>query len=1462
MPYAVSPDVRGEGARQEPLLLIRLPSMNRSRRDFALDLRVASLAIVSGCLGLPGGISLLSGANPTGEIVVSGAATFDRLTDPQRLIIDTASDRTIVHWGDFSIGAGFTTTINQPGIKSAILNRVTTLNRSVLNGRLESNADVFLINPNGVVIGPSGQVVVGGFVASTLDVSNEEFLAGGRMTFSGTSTASVRNEGFIEAIQGNIFLIANRVENLGSLNAANGTVGLAAGTEVILTPDGDQKIAVSLTSGEGTVWNSGTLSAVQAELKAAGGNLYALAINNEGSIQATGVESREGRIFLSANSGQIENSGTISARNADGSGGQIFVGPSLDSSEAPDSTETFNLTTAPSFTNSGTMDASGTVGGSITVQAGQVFLGSSSRLLAIGSTGPGGSIFIQSGSRIDDQVGSLVDASGNSGGLIRFEAAEAITASGKLVVRGVGGSGGRIFLDAPSVQTIDATLDASGETGGLVQITGDTLLVDGATTISADGRLGGGTILIGGGLQGGDPLVRNAKALTVSRGSQLSANALISGNGGTVILWSDGATQFFGNIAARGGEFSGDGGFVEVSGQHLAYLGAADLRAPFGRFGTLLLDPTTIYIAASLSSANAAGMVGSDNSADIYSYFSGFEASGAVADSLLTTAALIAQLGLSDVLVTTSNPNGVGNGDIIVVDPIEWVSSAQLTLKADRNIDIRAAITGGNGILTLKALNSTGQVFQDAAAGITVNALELQGDAAFVLDSLNNDVWRLAANIGSNNLTIQNAPGSGLWIANVGATTGITTSGGSVFINTAGSRSPVQINRPIFSNGGDVAIYAHSVFSEQNALELNDEIRAGGGSIVLNGSSLYDSGVVLNASLTASGDITIVGKGDVGVRLDGTSISATGAGSIFIEGIGDYVGISFSGYEPSVTSEFGDITIRGEGFYDDGEVQYGTGIYDQSSFSTIRSIGGSMTVTGFGLDHGIYSEAGGLNLSNSDGGSIHLAASSYEIEVPGFVGIFTITNLGNGSTRISSNYELALDDFRYSTVLNGGGLTLEVESGSVFQGERALDVGLGTLTLLGFADFALDNPDNLIRSLKANVEQANVVTSTGLDVVGIGGYGDSLSAYRVELVANGGGNGGGITQSGSIATEHLALSSTGSVTLEDPNNNVGTLGSIQRGGAFTYVDMDDLILSGVIGGSNTSNNVFIQLLGSDMTFLPGSQIITTGSGSITLVAYGIFNNQAGPNVLSTGNGNWFIYTQSPGTTNLGGLSGSSAFSLLFPAAAPFAGSGVIYASAGLAPPPPGQGSDTGTGGPALPPSIPPPVGGAQPTFPQNPPLPPTPPTLGSNPESPGESSQVTLTDEGIVPLSGGGETEEQILEGNEVIEITGSSSGSILFSDAPKELRDALDDESLKRLNDAITDESGADGASDDEEGEQKEEELGANEYLVIGDEESGPLSNAPQELQDALDGQSESDLNDANNAPQAHLAIRQAVIS
>ncbi|MDF3086802.1 two-partner secretion domain-containing protein, partial [Burkholderia sola] len=94
----------------------------------------------------------------------------------------------------FSVDRGERVAFLQPNSNSVALNRVISNNVSNIDGPIDANGKVFLVNPNGVMFGPGAQINVGGLVASTRNISDADFLAG-NYRFSGTSAAAIINQG-------------------------------------------------------------------------------------------------------------------------------------------------------------------------------------------------------------------------------------------------------------------------------------------------------------------------------------------------------------------------------------------------------------------------------------------------------------------------------------------------------------------------------------------------------------------------------------------------------------------------------------------------------------------------------------------------------------------------------------------------------------------------------------------------------------------------------------------------------------------------------------------------------------------------------------------------------------------------------------------------------------------------------------------------------------------------------------------------------------------------------------------------------------------------------------------------------------------------------------------------------------------------------------------------------------------
>jgi filamentous hemagglutinin family protein len=266
--------------------------------------------------------TLAAGALPQGGAYVAGTGTIASQGNGL-VIIQPGSTRGVIEWNSFSVGRNNRVTFDNGS--GATLNRVTGGSPSAILGRLSATGSLYVINPQGIVVGPSGVISTGGrFVASTLDVCDSAFMQdGGSLTLSGNAGASVINLGRISSNGDDVFLIARgAVVNAGTITASNGTAELAAGDQVLLQDSSSSRQVFVQTGSQGTVSNRGHIKAAQVSLQAADGNVYALAGGGT-RIRATGTANRDGHVWLVADGGRVEQDGTIAARNADGSGGTV-----------------------------------------------------------------------------------------------------------------------------------------------------------------------------------------------------------------------------------------------------------------------------------------------------------------------------------------------------------------------------------------------------------------------------------------------------------------------------------------------------------------------------------------------------------------------------------------------------------------------------------------------------------------------------------------------------------------------------------------------------------------------------------------------------------------------------------------------------------------------------------------------------------------------------------------------------------------------------------------------------------------------------------------------------------------------------------------------------------------------------------------------------------------------------------
>jgi filamentous hemagglutinin family protein len=213
--------------------------------------------------------------NPSGANIVSGDVTIG--SSGNTLNINQTSNKSIIDWNDFSIGNGEITNFNLPDANSSVLNRVVGLNQSIIDGVLNSNGNVFLINENGILITQNGLINVNSFIGSTLDVSNDDFMSGKALNFVGNE-GDIINHGTINA-NGSVILISSTIDNHGTINSP----------EVYLREVEGENASIKVKMKHNQVEDA---------INDHNGNVYGLAINQRGVKRGKTVVLKNGKTWL------------------------------------------------------------------------------------------------------------------------------------------------------------------------------------------------------------------------------------------------------------------------------------------------------------------------------------------------------------------------------------------------------------------------------------------------------------------------------------------------------------------------------------------------------------------------------------------------------------------------------------------------------------------------------------------------------------------------------------------------------------------------------------------------------------------------------------------------------------------------------------------------------------------------------------------------------------------------------------------------------------------------------------------------------------------------------------------------------------------------------------------------------------------------------------------------------------
>ncbi len=360
-------------------------------------------------------LAQLAQANPTAPVVMNGSADFSQSGNTLTV---TNSPNAIIHWNSFSIGQNELTRFVQQSSASSVLNRVVGQDPSQILGQLQSNGRVFLINPNGVIFGAGARIDTAGLIASSLQLSNEDFLAG-RLKFSGSGTeGAVQNAGNITTPSGGqVVLIAPDVENSGVITSPQGEIILAAGHTVELLDTSNPALRVEISAPAGRALNLGTLIA-------AGGH-----------------------IGLAAN--LVQQAGHLNASSAVAEGGRIFL----------------KATNTATLTRDSVTEAQGSRGGDITIRSGEATLVEDGALIQANAheNGQGGRVVVWSdnSTHFHGDIEARGGSQGGNGGFAEVSGLQTLEVTGHADLSAPAGNAGEMLLDPGSITITSAPSNAA-----------------------------------------------------------------------------------------------------------------------------------------------------------------------------------------------------------------------------------------------------------------------------------------------------------------------------------------------------------------------------------------------------------------------------------------------------------------------------------------------------------------------------------------------------------------------------------------------------------------------------------------------------------------------------------------------------------------------------------------------------------------------------------------------------------------------------------------------------------------------------------------------------------------------------------------------------------------------------------------------------------------------------------------
>lgn len=1161
--------------------------------------------------------------SPQGGTVVVGGAGIS--AQGNQTLINQTSDRALIDWRSFDIGAGQSVAVMQPGVGSLLINRVIGHGTGTrIDGNLTANGQVVVIDKAGIVMGRGARIDAGAFLATTADIDNADFAAA-RLIFgkAGQAGAAVVNEGTIRVADGGYaVLAAPEVRNSGVVEARMGRVVLAGAERFTLDLAGDGLLRFEIPAElAGRVLNDGTITGAQVLMTVrAARNGLAGVINAGGLVEATAAREVDGRIVIGGEGVEATVSGTVRAE-----GGSIDV-----------------LGDKVALTGA-VVDASGPVDGG-SVRIGGDFQGqgdlhrsqvtridAGSRVMADGAAGDGGRIIIWSDGRTVHE-GAVSARGAGDGGFAEVSGKGSLRFAGTAdLAGGPGGKAGELLLDPTNI-TIGATADLNGDSSagddltnpGDLDNTGDQGAVTSLITAGAiETLLNAGTSVTL--AASADINIDSSIAKSAGTGATLTLNAGqdISFASGIGVSSSSGALSMSFNagraFTATGGNFTSNGGSITVTATGTgATTGVALSNARFTTgSGSLSLTGTgsgtgvSLTANSMLSSGNGAISVTGTGVVGVDFAYGTASATGSGSISVTgtaqggTTGAVGIRLDRSSGGAISANSGtitltGAGAGSS-GSDNYGVVTSGGFTVAAGSG-DLSVTATGGSGSVGLM-VNGSGTFGGGSQSG----TITLSSDAISLTGGTVQSTGRVHLRTSSNGRDLiiggsDDTLGLALSTAELGTVTaGILTVGhdqhtGAVSVAANPSASNIGAFELISSSlsiGSSIAALLKTFLDAgKDALA-----ETGGGGITVTNSIAKSAGGDATLTLRAKDDVTF----NAGI---GASSSSNKLGIDVTAGYNGSSGTLTAG-NGSFTSNGGDISLRGR---DDLAL---TGTNATAGAGTIVLSGGDIALSGTSITSTgrvqlrPFATGGQMDVGATGAGSGKANVSQAEIGQIS-AGTLRLGALDGGNLVISNALSYAHSD------------TVELASaGSVTQSAA---INVANLSLLGTGgSYTLTNGSNNVTTLAGNTGSVNFRSTSVFSVGTVAGTTGLTFTGDASLYAA-----AAMITLGQAAT--YAGSGTGTLTLSsdidvDVNANVGVSGS----GKVNIVLAADGNESGsagrvAISGATLSSNGGNITIGSGTTPATRAAEGKADTGIGVNVTSSTLNSGTGGNILINGDG--------------------------------------------------------------------------------------------------------------------------------------------------------------------------------------------------------------------------------------------------